>query len=118
MVNAKLFNGIPSDIDISDNNLVALIDHFVQDVLSEEDSILYAFGSGIDDTNQNDEELGIHDIHMNQGNPLDGGYEGDNGVYQDGALFFQYSNDKPWVALFLKFRTQSMKTDNETGDHI
>ncbi len=118
VVNAKLFNGVPIDISISDNNLVALIDHFVQDAQSEDDSLIYVFGSAFKDENEDGEELGIHDVHMNQGNPLDSNFKGDNGVYQDGALFFQYSNDEPWVSLFLKFRSQSMSTDDETGDPV
>ena len=32
---------------------------------------------------------GVHDIHMNQGN--DARFAGDNGTYQDGALFFSFA---------------------------
>lgn len=82
---------------------------------SNDDSVMYVFGSAFKDNNETD--LGIHDVHINQWNPKSKGFEKDNGVYQDGALFFQFSNDE-WVALFLKFLTQAINTDNQTGNLI
>ena len=76
---------------------------------------MYVFGSAFKDNNETD--LGIHDVHINQGNPKSGGFEKDNGVYQDGALFFEFSNEE-WVALILKFQTQAINTDDQTGNPI
>ncbi|MBK8175369.1 MAG: DUF2278 family protein [Rhodospirillales bacterium] len=54
-------------------------------------------------------QRGIHDIHMNQGNP-EPRYRGDNGVAQDGALFVRMGGR--WTAIFLAFQTQSWETDS------
>ena len=48
---------------------------------------------------------GIHDIHMNQGNPAGGkggGFSGDNGVWQDGALFINLPSKGTWTAVFYR----------------
>src|SRR3954462_9450194 len=41
---------------------------------------------------------GIHDIHMNQGNPP-GQFAKDNGPWQDGGLLFEFPNEAQWVAI-------------------
>ncbi|MBN3926023.1 DUF2278 family protein [Nostoc sp. NMS4] len=58
---------------------------------------------------------GIHDIHMNQGNPP-GRFERDNGIFQDGGLILKFSNR--YVGLFLRFQTQWLPTDDRTGNRI
>ena len=57
----------------------------------------------------------MHDIHMNQGN--DKSHAGDDGVYQDGCLIFQYPNGK-YLAFYMAFQSQSFHTDNKTGHTI
>lgn len=56
---------------------------------------------------------GIHDIHMNQGNAPP--HTGDDGVWQDGALLFQFPASQQWVAAFLAFQSQAWHTDDRTG---
>jgi uncharacterized protein YukJ len=58
---------------------------------------------------------GIHDIHMNQGNPR-GQFESDNGIFQDGGLILKFPNR--YVGLFLRFQTQWLPTDERTGNRI
>ncbi|WCK54970.1 DUF2278 family protein [Aneurinibacillus sp. Ricciae_BoGa-3] len=58
---------------------------------------------------------GIHDIHMNQGNTLKEKWIENNAVYQDGALFIHYTNEDKWSAIFLRFASQSLNTDDQTG---
>ena len=58
---------------------------------------------------------GIHDVHMNQGNPP-GRFEKDNGVFQDGGLILKFSNR--FVGLFLRFQTQWLPTDDRTGNRL
>jgi uncharacterized protein YukJ len=65
-------------------------------------AVLYAFGSNYTD--------GIHDIHMNQGNPP-GNHDEDNGAWQDGALLLYLPAQHRWVGIFLAFQTQSWTTD-------
>ena len=110
--------GKPGD-DLDDD-----IQPWVQKALNNPDAEVFAFGSGWDDNAAGghpdpqqyfnpDPSLGIHDIHMNQG---DTGQEAQyNGINQDGALFFHFKTDNTWVAMFFKFQNQSTDTDNN-GD--
>ena len=52
-------------------------------------------------------DAGVHDIHMNQGNPPDN-HGGDNGTFQDGGLLV-HSPGAPggWTAVFIAFQSQS-----------
>ncbi|HWJ25509.1 MAG TPA: DUF2278 family protein, partial [Flavisolibacter sp.] len=52
---------------------------------------------------------GIHDIHMNQGDHGQNSHA--NGIWQDGALFIDYPDENRWIAMFLRFQSQSTKTD-------
>ncbi len=56
---------------------------------------------------------GVHDLHMNQGNPSPGSFAKDNGVHQDGGLLLQFSNRV--VGLFGRFQSQLLPTNNTTG---
>ncbi len=66
---------------------------------------------------------GIHDIHMNQGNPR-GSHDEDNGAWQDGGVLIHFADENRWVAYFLKFQSQAVHTvdlhpqDNQSGDII
>lgn len=91
------------------NAVIDLLNQAVQD----QDGMIYAFGSAYQDTNGT---TGIHDIHMNQGNPSDG-FRDENGTWQDGALFVSLPAQNKWAALFLAFQTQSWETDNN-GDPL
>ena len=76
--------------------------------ISDKDGVIYAFGSAFSDGGKVD---GIHDIHMNQGNPKNN-HGGDNGVWQDGALFISLPSKGMWTAVFIAFQTESWKTDS------
>jgi len=53
---------------------------------------------------------------MNQGNVPP--FLGDDGVWQDGGLLFQFPATDQWVALFLAFQSQAWHTDDRTGHTI
>lgn len=91
------------------NELVDLLNRSIADRNGE----IYAFGSAFADAGRVD---GIHDIHMNQGNPP-GRFEKDNGIWQDGALFVHLPAEDTWIAVFIAFQTQSWTTD-ENGDVV
>jgi len=76
--------------------------------IADADGVIYAFGSAFADAGQVD---GIHDIHMNQGNPLDS-FGADNGIWQDGALFIHLPAKNTWTAVFIAFQTESWQTDD------
>lgn len=84
-----------------ENAVVALLNSAVADG----SATVYAFGSAFSDRGVVD---GIHNIHMNQGNPPNN-HGRDNGIWQDGALFLQMSGS--WTAVFLAFQTESWTTD-------
>lgn len=95
------------------NAVTTLISQAIQDG----NATVYAFGSAYADSGETD---GIHDIHMNQGNPDPGSFADDNGIWQDGALFLNMPSLNPdpaqqWVAIFIAFQTESWETD-DSGD--
>lgn len=116
----------PKNADGSHNDLNDDIDPWIQKAKNNDDAEVFAFGSGWDDhgpdahpSNKHyfhpDPSLGIHDIHMNQG---DTGREAQyNGTWQDGALFIHYKTDNVWVAMFFRFQNQSVKT-GQNGDAL
>ncbi len=57
---------------------------------------------------------GMHDIHMNQGNPA-GPFLDDNGVFNDGGLLLRFPDRV--TGLFFRFKTQFLPTD-EHGNRI
>jgi uncharacterized protein YukJ len=76
--------------------------------IADKGGVIYAFGSAYADGGKVD---GIHDIHMNQGNPANN-HGGDNGVWQDGALMIHLPSQGTWTAVFLAFQTESWTTDS------
>lgn len=85
-----------------ENAVVTLLNQAVADP----DSTVYAFGSAYADGGTVD---GIHDIHMNQGNPVNN-HGNENGIWQDGALFLSLPGQGTWTAVFLAFQTESWNT--------
>ena len=100
------------------------LDALVQQAITDTSAVLYAFGqhwldaSGADAVfPEIDPSTGIHDIHMNQGNPR-GSFFADNGVYQDGGLIFYFPSGNRWAAVFTAFQSESFKTNDKTGDPL
>ena len=87
--------------------------------ISSPGAMVYAFGSrfgpqkGKDPSFHFSPQLGVHDIHMNQGNSKK--FAGDDGVFQDGALLINLPKGDQWIAVFLAFQSQSFHTDGKTG---
>jgi len=92
------------------NEVVDLLNRAIADA----SGTIYAFGSAYADENGTQ---GIHDIHMNQGNPAENHYA-DNGVWQDGAIFMSLPATNTWIAVFIAFQTQLWNTDDVTGDAL
>lgn len=108
MVDRSLMSDLPvsqkGQGNSPDNPVVALLNQAVADP----EVTVFAFGSAYQDPGQ---PGGIHDIHMNQGNPA-GDHQDDNGIWQDGALFLYAPAKDQWTALFIAFQTESWQTDN------
>jgi uncharacterized protein YukJ len=81
------------------------VDTLLNQTIADKGTI-FAFGSAYADSGQVD---GIHDIHMNQGNPA-GTFSRDNGIWQDGAIFIYQPSTATWTALFIAFQTESWNT--------
>ena len=74
---------------------------------------VFAFGSSFADPGG---VTGVHNIHMNQGNPK-GRFESDNGTWQDGALLIFLPSTGKWTALFIAFQSESWTTSS-TGNPL
>jgi uncharacterized protein YukJ len=85
------------------------VETVVNQAIEDEAGVIYAFGSSFADPGGSS---GIHDIHMNQGNPLNS-HGQDNGIWQDGALFVYLPAQKQWIAVFIAFQTQTWQTDDK-----
>lgn len=115
------FIPLPLSTPGPDNDLNEKLDGYVQQAIADKNALLYAFGAPWGPERNNPDPYfgfspgrGIHDIHMNQGNPP-GRFADDNGPWQDGGLLIHFPNNHQWVAFFLKFQSQSWHTDDRTG---
>ncbi|KRQ00989.1 DUF2278 family protein [Bradyrhizobium manausense] len=101
-------------------SLKNLLDANIERAKADPSAMVVAFGEFFEDAGQVDKyfgfqpERGIHDIHMMQGNR--GQFASDNRVHGDGALFLSFNSGQEIVALFVRFQTQSLQTDDRTGD--
>jgi uncharacterized protein YukJ len=114
---------LPFDAPGPDNDLNEKLGVYARRAIADADATIYAFGArwgperGVADKAFGFEPgNGVHDIHMNQSNV--GRFARDNGVYQDGALLLHFPAQDQWVAIFLKFQSQTWHTDDATGSQI
>ena len=114
---------LPPESTGNNNDLNDQLDLLVNQAIADAGAALYVFGqhwldsSGADQYfPEIDPSTGVHDIHMNQGNPK-GIYYKDNGPYQDGGLLFYFLSTNRWAAVFTAFQSESFHTDKK-GDPI
>ena len=118
IVKIDKFKVVPGNVPGANNDLKDTMEDAVVTAMALAGSVIYAFGARFGPEKQKDQYFkfspgnGLHDIHMNQGN--DKKHAGDDGVYQDGCLIFQYPNGK-YLAFYMAFQSQSFHTDNKTG---
>jgi uncharacterized protein YukJ len=119
----SLLRVLPVNVPGPDNDLNEKLAHYVRRAIADVDASAYAFGErwgpelGVPDKIFGFEPgSGVHDIHMNQANV--GQFVGDDGVWQDGALLLHFPAQAQWVAIFLKFQSQTWHTDDTTGHAI
>lgn len=121
LIKPDKFKIVPGDVPGVDNDLKDKMEDSTVAAMEQAGSVLYAFGAKWGPETKKDQYFkflpgnGIHNIHMNQGN--DKKHAGDDGVYHDGCLVFEYPNGK-YRAFFLAFQSQSFKTDDKTGHAI
>jgi uncharacterized protein YukJ len=114
---------LPFNVPGPDNDLNEKLAHYVRRAIADEQATAYAFGERWGPEQGKADKIfgfvpgnGVHDIHMNQGNV--GQFVRDDGVYQDGALLLHFPAQQQWVAIFLKFQSQTWHTDDTTGHQI
>ncbi len=113
---------LPPDVPGRDNDLSDRLDHYTERAIGDPDAQIYVFGERWGPEEIPDKIFGfrpgngVHDVHMNQGNSPR--FRRDDGVWQDGALFFHFPRESRWVAIFLAFQSQAFHTDDRTGHAI
>jgi uncharacterized protein YukJ len=111
---------LPSRAPLENDDLNDRMEFFTRQAIKDPAAVIYAFGQHWVDTKADqyfgeiNPSKGIHDIHMNQGNPR-GNYYNDNGPWQDGGLLFHFSSLERWIAVFTAFQSQAFHTDDVTG---
>ncbi|AZQ72445.1 DUF2278 family protein [Streptomyces luteoverticillatus] len=120
---------LPPDRPGVDNDLSDFLDHYAERAIADPAVAVYAFGQGFGPhhsllarvfrfraARSGPAVIGVHDIHMNQGN-VDP-FVPDDGVWQDGGLLFHMTAEDRWVGVFLAFQSQAWHTDDTTGHTI
>lgn len=107
---------LPKGIEEGEGDLHDEIDDVVQRAITDATAEIYAFGKGFANDATNPfygfrPDIGIHDIHMNQGNPA-GSFARDNGRFTDGALLVHIPSMSRWLAVFVAFQLQSWDNDD------
>lgn len=124
-VRGKLFNPdtmrlAPFNLPGVENDLNECLDQYVRRAIADKESLICAFGSSWKSERWPDKVFGfkpangLHNIHMNQGNPP-GIFAGENGAGHDGGLLIYLAKEKRWVAFFIKFQPQAWDTWNDSG---
>lgn len=90
---------LPHDVPGEKNDIIDVLIPILDRAIGSNASI-FVYGSRFGDGK------GIHNVHMNQGNPRR--WAGDNGVYQDGGIIFQFEDH--WEAVFIGFASQAVDT--------
>jgi uncharacterized protein YukJ len=107
---------LPHTLAGPDNDLQDIVETRIA-IAKRDNRAIFAFGSRFPGNNPvaADRQLhtngGVHDIHMNQGNPP-GPFFDDNGIHQDGGLIIQ-TGDNSFAGIFLAFQTQLIPTNDQ-----
>ncbi|KAF9916645.1 hypothetical protein FBU30_001236 [Linnemannia zychae] len=99
LINIRLGQLLPHDLPGPDNDIIDTVAPILRRAIMSDGAKVYIFGSKFPG--------GIHDIHMNQGSLP----KFDNGVDQDGGIFFYFPDEDRWDAIFLAFASQRIPTD-------
>ncbi len=122
-IREKLFDfnklvGLDGDSNSKSTDLSEILSTQLVNASRFQESRIYVFGSRFTDGERFSSyhlAEGIHDIHMNQGSV--GGHAGSNGIYQDGGILIHFPTHNKWTAIFMKFESQAIQTD-ERGNSI
>ena len=100
-----------------DNDLFEKIEALLRRAIEDAGAFVYAFGERWGPEHNKPDQYfgfrpgnGVHDIHMNQGDP-----GGGNATFQDGALLVEFPASDITSGLFIKFQNQVWHTDETDG---
>ncbi|MCT4598370.1 MAG: YukJ family protein [Vallitalea sp.] len=104
------------------NDLNEKLSHYINMAMNSDKTDLYVYGTRWRSSTHCKPDrifdftpsMGMHDIHMNQGNIKH--WQKDNGVWQDGCILIHFTETNKWVGIFLAFQSQSWITDDCTGN--
>ena len=113
LVNRSDMSLLPIPTQNPQNQLKNAVISLLNMAVADPQGTIYAFGSSFADPGG---VTGVHNIHLNQGNPK-GKFEGDNGIWQDGALLIFLPSTGQWTGLFIAFQTESWTT-NSAGNPL
>ena len=85
-------------IDTKNTYLIEVLEDYVTRSMDEEMYDIYVYGMLYEN------EMGIHDVHMNQGSEKR--YRHRDREWSDGALFLHNRKNFSWIAVFLAFKNQ------------
>jgi uncharacterized protein YukJ len=117
MLDLTTMRALPPTVTGPNNDLQDFVLQSVQRA-QRDGRAVFAFGSRFPGGNPRPADIkfrtngGVHDIHMNQGNPRNSNFAGDNGIRQDGGLILQ-TGPTSFAGVFLAFQTQLIPTDNQ-----
>ena len=93
-----------------ENNVGSSALNTLEQILTASDiTRVYVFGAHYVNQSQNPPQ-GLHDVHYNQGDPP-GSFQHLDAIWQDGGVVIQHSDGR-LEGFFVKFTTQSLRTDN------
>jgi uncharacterized protein YukJ len=105
------------------NDLNELFERYAQWSMAAPGALVYTFGERWGPAYGRHDEIfgftpgrGMHNIHMNQSSG--GRFQFTDGAWQDGAVIFRFPQQAQWIAIFLKFQSQSWRSDPRTGRRV
>jgi uncharacterized protein YukJ len=116
VVQRSAMRTVAADVLGPDNDLNEYIDRYVQLAIHAAHAEIFALGEPWGPEPRKADPVfrfmpggGMHNVHMNQGNVAR--HRGEDGVWQDGALFIHLPEQPRWIAIFLAFQSQAWLTD-------
>jgi hypothetical protein len=89
---------------------VLALDELEKMVTDPNNKRIFIFGEPFG--NGNNQKLGVHNVHQNQGNEIDSKFGDEDGIWQDGMVAVQ-KKDNTVTAFLVKFLAQSYETDDD-----